>query len=114
MQLSMVSRITPRAIACSRRYGPRRNLSRQFPAALRRFRSLELHIAVPCDAAFHGIAHYPARNRMLAKVRAAQELVAPVPGGAAALRIFLGQCIAIPFAAVVGADLQRPVHPRLE
>jgi hypothetical protein len=43
-----------------------------------------------------------------------EKLVAPVSSGAAALRIFFGQCITISFAAVVAANLQRAVHPWLK
>ena len=51
---------------------------------------------------------------MLAEIRAAQELVAPVAGGAAPLRAFLRQGPAIPLPAMIAANLERPVHPWLE
>src|SRR5512135_939366 len=84
--------------------------------AQRRFLNpgLELHVTLPGDAAFCRIAHHAACKRVFAQRRAAQELIAPVPGSAATLRIFLSQCITIPVAAIVAADLQRPIHPRLK
>src|SRR6516165_1538001 len=72
---------------------------------------LEVHVALPRDAAFRGIAHHAARNGMLAQIRAAQELVAPVSGSASAMRILQRQRIAIPRAAMVPADLERAIHP---
>ena len=64
---------------------------------------LEIEEAIPGNRSFDGIAHHAARDRVLAQVRAAHELVAPVVRRTAALRILLPEGMLVPSGAVIGA-----------